>query len=373
MWVLARPLSGFAETFSQYVVELRPGGGSSAPEVDPTAEAVLFVTSGTLALPSGRRRTSWRPGGTRTCRRARPGPCTTRPRRPGRSTGSARGTCGSTGSLPPEALVTNEREVRAGGDAGDRRRVVDDPVRRDRRPAPRHARQHRQLPARRHDPVPGDARDGARAVRAGGQGGLPPQHRLGRGGGRRLHVAARVLSAGLLRRRARSVPLPALQGRQPPREAATGRRDARRRGVPGGRALRRADLGDHRTSRGGDSVCHRADGRGAPGADHVLQDRRDQGSRGVRHRVGEGQGVAGGHDQRLHRGVSRCARHQGRLGSAGVLRQPARRPRRSRSSPTTPSGSKTGCRGIRNTARRASRASRPTPSTSSSKQATRAR
>ena len=41
MWVLARPLSGFAETFSQYVVELRPGGGSSAPEVDPTAEAVL--------------------------------------------------------------------------------------------------------------------------------------------------------------------------------------------------------------------------------------------------------------------------------------------------------------------------------------------
>ena len=28
LWVLARPLSGFAETFSQYVVEVSPGGGS---------------------------------------------------------------------------------------------------------------------------------------------------------------------------------------------------------------------------------------------------------------------------------------------------------------------------------------------------------
>jgi (S)-ureidoglycine aminohydrolase len=50
MWVLARPLSGFAETFSQYVVEVAPGGGSASPEVDPGAEAVLFVVSGTLAL-----------------------------------------------------------------------------------------------------------------------------------------------------------------------------------------------------------------------------------------------------------------------------------------------------------------------------------
>ena len=31
MWVLARPLSGFAETFSQYVVEVSPGGGSDHP------------------------------------------------------------------------------------------------------------------------------------------------------------------------------------------------------------------------------------------------------------------------------------------------------------------------------------------------------
>ena len=27
-WIIARPLSGFAETFSQYIVEVFPGGGS---------------------------------------------------------------------------------------------------------------------------------------------------------------------------------------------------------------------------------------------------------------------------------------------------------------------------------------------------------
>ena len=49
-WVLARPLSGFAETFSQYVVEVAPGGGSQRPEDDPRAEAVLFVVGGTVTL-----------------------------------------------------------------------------------------------------------------------------------------------------------------------------------------------------------------------------------------------------------------------------------------------------------------------------------
>ena len=49
-WVLARPLSGFAETFSHYLMELEPGGGSDRPEPDPQAEAVIFVARGTLAL-----------------------------------------------------------------------------------------------------------------------------------------------------------------------------------------------------------------------------------------------------------------------------------------------------------------------------------
>ncbi len=50
LWVLARPLTGFAETFSWYVVEVAPGGGSDRPEPDVDAEAVLFVVGGTLTL-----------------------------------------------------------------------------------------------------------------------------------------------------------------------------------------------------------------------------------------------------------------------------------------------------------------------------------
>jgi len=49
-WILARPLTGFAETFAQYAVELAPGGGSDAPEPDPGAQAGIFVAAGTLTL-----------------------------------------------------------------------------------------------------------------------------------------------------------------------------------------------------------------------------------------------------------------------------------------------------------------------------------
>ena len=50
LWVLARPLSGFAETFSQYIMEVGPGGGSDQPETDPGAEAVLFIVDGRAQL-----------------------------------------------------------------------------------------------------------------------------------------------------------------------------------------------------------------------------------------------------------------------------------------------------------------------------------
>ncbi|MEJ8574615.1 bifunctional allantoicase/(S)-ureidoglycine aminohydrolase [Microbaculum marinum] len=49
-WIIARPLSGFSETFCQYIMEVAPGGGSEAPEPDPRAEAVLFVVEGSLNL-----------------------------------------------------------------------------------------------------------------------------------------------------------------------------------------------------------------------------------------------------------------------------------------------------------------------------------
>ena len=50
MWVIARPMSGFAETFSHYIVELTSEGGSDRPEDDDLAQAVLFVTAGSLRV-----------------------------------------------------------------------------------------------------------------------------------------------------------------------------------------------------------------------------------------------------------------------------------------------------------------------------------
>ena len=50
MWVIARPMTGFSETFSHYIAEVAPGGGSTTPETDATAQAVLFVVAGHAEL-----------------------------------------------------------------------------------------------------------------------------------------------------------------------------------------------------------------------------------------------------------------------------------------------------------------------------------
>ncbi|RRH76824.1 bifunctional allantoicase/(S)-ureidoglycine aminohydrolase [Falsigemmobacter faecalis] len=50
LWMIARPMSGFAETFSQYVMEVSPGGGSDTPDNDPGAQSWLFVTAGAATL-----------------------------------------------------------------------------------------------------------------------------------------------------------------------------------------------------------------------------------------------------------------------------------------------------------------------------------
>lgn len=63
LWVIARPLSGFAETFSQYVMEVAAGGGSKRPEADATAEGVIFVVGGTLTLTVNRQTHLLEPGG----------------------------------------------------------------------------------------------------------------------------------------------------------------------------------------------------------------------------------------------------------------------------------------------------------------------
>jgi (S)-ureidoglycine aminohydrolase len=63
LWVLSRPLSGFAETFSQYIMEVAPGGGSDKPEPDPNAEGVLFVVEGELTLRLAGETHALTPGG----------------------------------------------------------------------------------------------------------------------------------------------------------------------------------------------------------------------------------------------------------------------------------------------------------------------
>ena len=62
-WILARPLSGFAETFAQLIVEVAPGGGSTEPEPDPKCEAVIFVVRGKPALTIGGTTHKLAPGG----------------------------------------------------------------------------------------------------------------------------------------------------------------------------------------------------------------------------------------------------------------------------------------------------------------------
>jgi (S)-ureidoglycine aminohydrolase len=63
LWVLSRPLSGFAETFSQYIMDVAPGGGSDKPELDAKAEGVLFVVEGELSLTLTGKTHKMMPGG----------------------------------------------------------------------------------------------------------------------------------------------------------------------------------------------------------------------------------------------------------------------------------------------------------------------
>ncbi|MEL7178735.1 MAG: bifunctional allantoicase/(S)-ureidoglycine aminohydrolase [Pseudomonadota bacterium] len=63
LWVIARPLSGFAETFSHYIMEVAPGGGSDQPEADDAAQGVLFVVAGTATLTVNGAMYALKPGG----------------------------------------------------------------------------------------------------------------------------------------------------------------------------------------------------------------------------------------------------------------------------------------------------------------------
>jgi (S)-ureidoglycine aminohydrolase len=62
-WILARPLTGFAETFAELILDIAPGGGTEAGEPDPKAEGVLFLLEGALTLEVGGATHEMAPGG----------------------------------------------------------------------------------------------------------------------------------------------------------------------------------------------------------------------------------------------------------------------------------------------------------------------
>ena len=62
-WIIARPMTGFAETFAHYVLQVEPGGGAHNPEPEDDAEVALFVTQGTLGVLLDRTRYRLQPGG----------------------------------------------------------------------------------------------------------------------------------------------------------------------------------------------------------------------------------------------------------------------------------------------------------------------
>ncbi|AMY67827.1 bifunctional allantoicase/(S)-ureidoglycine aminohydrolase [Frigidibacter mobilis] len=111
MWLIARPMSGFSETFSQYVMEVAPGGGSDAPEPEPRAQGAIFVTEGELWLSLDGQEHELGPGGFAYI----PAGCRWRlhngAARPARFHWIRKLWEPAPGLTPPAAFVTNEAEI----------------------------------------------------------------------------------------------------------------------------------------------------------------------------------------------------------------------------------------------------------------------
>ena len=110
-WIIARPLSGFAETFAQYVMEVAPGGGSDRPEPDPAAEAALFVTEGSLALTLGGAGHTLAPGGFAYIPPGLPWSLRAEGDEPARFHWFRKAYDAVDGLAAPEPVIANEREI----------------------------------------------------------------------------------------------------------------------------------------------------------------------------------------------------------------------------------------------------------------------
>lgn len=111
LWMVARPLSGFAETFSQYVMEVQPGGGSDAPDPEQGAQHVLFVTAGVLTLTIGDSAFDLDAGGYAYIPAGARWTLLAEGREPARFHWYRKVWQPAPGISRPEAFVTNEREI----------------------------------------------------------------------------------------------------------------------------------------------------------------------------------------------------------------------------------------------------------------------
>ncbi|MEM9356987.1 MAG: bifunctional allantoicase/(S)-ureidoglycine aminohydrolase [Pseudomonadota bacterium] len=110
-WVLARPLSGFAETFSQCIVEVAPGGGSDRPETDSNAEAAFFVLEGELALEIAGQKHQLPHGGFAFIPAGQTYKVRNQGEEPARFHWIRKAYEGLEGLAPPDVIVTNDKDV----------------------------------------------------------------------------------------------------------------------------------------------------------------------------------------------------------------------------------------------------------------------
>ena len=111
LWLIARPMSGFSETFSQYVMEIAAGGGSDDPDPEPGAQSVIFITGGQIALTIGDETHDLGPGGYAYIPAGTPWRLHTTGTDPARFHWIRKLYQPAAGLPPPAAFVTNERDI----------------------------------------------------------------------------------------------------------------------------------------------------------------------------------------------------------------------------------------------------------------------
>ena len=176
VWILSRPLSGFSETFSQYIVGGRARQrGSDRPEPDAGAEGALFVVEGELTVLLAGKKHVMRPGGFAFLPPASGWTVHNESKAAVRFHWIRKAYEAVDGLDAPDAFFANEQEIAPTPMPGTEGRWATTPLRRSGRSASRHARNDRHPSARRRHSFRRDPCDGTRPLCAGRQGRLSPE------------------------------------------------------------------------------------------------------------------------------------------------------------------------------------------------------